>query len=387
MKEVFRARKGHGKVERAKMQVRYLSQEEKERSRSLWEECFPEDSARFLDYYYREKCRDNRILVLEEEPGGRILSMVHQNPYLVRVPGGEYSLDYLVGVATAAHRRHRGYMRTLLKAVMQEENRRRMPFSFLMPANPRIYEPFDFVYVFDQPCWQWNEAGGRLHRETAPVDMLLKSRGPGRMQEDFAQVGLWLDRWLAERYQIYALRTEAYMERMWKELVSEQGKLSLAYDRQASGQRLVGMEAFWGGEDEERRFLYGETDFVEEAQPPKPAIMARIVNLEEFMKGIGLREGGRKSISIILGIRDEMLEENCGVFQWDICGDGSRIKRIRGLLEGETEVPIVTIGALTRWLLGGGTVPDRLSAMSAWALDFPWDDIAALGGIFLDEVV
>lgn len=171
------------------MQVRYLSQEEKERSRSLWEECFPEDSARFLDYYYREKCRDNRILVLEEEPGGRILSMVHQNPYLVRMPGGEYSLDYLVGVATAADRRHRGYMRTLLKAVMQEENRRRMPFSFLMPANPRIYEPFDFVYVFDQPCWQWNEAGGRLHRETAPVDMLLKGRGPGRMQEDFAQLG------------------------------------------------------------------------------------------------------------------------------------------------------------------------------------------------------
>ena len=46
------------------MEIRYLDQKEKERSRKLWEECFPEDSARFLDYYYQEKCRDNRILVL-----------------------------------------------------------------------------------------------------------------------------------------------------------------------------------------------------------------------------------------------------------------------------------------------------------------------------------
>ena len=53
------------------MEIRYLNQEEKERSRKLWEECFPEDSARFLDYYYQEKCRDNRILVLEDgRPAG-----------------------------------------------------------------------------------------------------------------------------------------------------------------------------------------------------------------------------------------------------------------------------------------------------------------------------
>lgn len=63
------------------MEVRYLDSSEKKRCRSLWEEAFPEDSASFVDYYMEEKTKDNRILVLEEN--GRILSMLHRNPYEV----------------------------------------------------------------------------------------------------------------------------------------------------------------------------------------------------------------------------------------------------------------------------------------------------------------
>ena len=35
--------------------IRYLEQEEKGRTRELWEEAFPEDSVSFADYYYKEK--------------------------------------------------------------------------------------------------------------------------------------------------------------------------------------------------------------------------------------------------------------------------------------------------------------------------------------------
>ena len=46
--------------------IRYLDGNEKAGSRDLWEEAFPEDSRSFDDYYFVEKLKDNRILVLEE---------------------------------------------------------------------------------------------------------------------------------------------------------------------------------------------------------------------------------------------------------------------------------------------------------------------------------
>ena len=47
------------------MSMRYLTQGEKENSRRLYECCFPEDSQKFVDYYYQEKCRENEIAVIE----------------------------------------------------------------------------------------------------------------------------------------------------------------------------------------------------------------------------------------------------------------------------------------------------------------------------------
>ena len=61
--------------------MRYLSQEEKKNTISLWTEAFPEDSDSFLEYYYREKIKDNRILVAEEEESAKIVSILHINPY------------------------------------------------------------------------------------------------------------------------------------------------------------------------------------------------------------------------------------------------------------------------------------------------------------------
>ena len=43
-------------------EIRYLEENEKNKSRELWEEAFPEDSREFDDYYFSEKTRDNKIL-------------------------------------------------------------------------------------------------------------------------------------------------------------------------------------------------------------------------------------------------------------------------------------------------------------------------------------
>ena len=134
------------------METAYLNSSEKNSCRSLWEEAFPEDSAPFTDYYMEEKTKDNKILVLRKN--GRILSMLHRNPYEVYVRDRLWECDYIVGVATAREGRRRGYMRRLMNRALSDMRAEGMPFCFLMPAAEEIYLPFGFTFIFDQPEWE-----------------------------------------------------------------------------------------------------------------------------------------------------------------------------------------------------------------------------------------
>ena len=129
--------------------MRYLKRQEKTRTLPFWREAFPEDSEEFLEYYYTEKTADNRILAEEEE--GRIVSMLHRNPYPVWAGSRRWNSDYVVAVATARDRRGRGLMRRLLGSALADMFQEGMEFCFLMPADRRLYEPFGFAYVYDQP--------------------------------------------------------------------------------------------------------------------------------------------------------------------------------------------------------------------------------------------
>ena len=75
----------------------YLDAEDKDETKHLWHMCFPEDSESFIEYYYKEKTKDNEILVKKDN--GLLISMVQYNPYAVKLRGRLWKLDYLVGVA------------------------------------------------------------------------------------------------------------------------------------------------------------------------------------------------------------------------------------------------------------------------------------------------
>ena len=128
--------------------IRYLSGEEKERSRPLYREAFPEDKEAFVEYYYHYVTRDNRILVLEQE--GEICSMIHLNPYRLSVKGKPVDAYYYVAVATKKSCRHQGMMRRLLESSLRDLWEEGHPFAYLMPADRAIYEPFDFRIVYEQ---------------------------------------------------------------------------------------------------------------------------------------------------------------------------------------------------------------------------------------------
>ena len=214
--------------------LKYLNGQEKERCRSLWEEAFPEDSQSFVDYYFKEKMKDNRVLACDED--GRIVSMLHRNPYRIYMRGAEYTCDYIVGVSTAVSERNKGHMRNLILTVLRDMQEERMPFTFLMPARETLYLPYDFRYIFDQPRWVLGYG---------PEIRKVRWTG-GRLAGDLAE---WQNAWLKRQYEVFALRDEDYLNRMQKELESEAGIVQLVYD----GDWFVGMESEWGLKE----FIYG----------------------------------------------------------------------------------------------------------------------------------
>ena len=340
--------------------IRYLETEEKGRCLDLWREAFPEDSTEFCDYYFKEKMKDNKVLVREEN--GEIVSMLHRNPYRIYMRGSEAVCDYIVGVSTLVAGRHKGYMRSLMLAMLRDMQEERMPFTFLMPARESLYRPYDFRYIYDQPRWvlKYNP---HIHRE--PCN--LKTLG--------ADLAEWQTAWLKRQYDVFAIRDEAYLQRMEKELASENGTCTLLYD----DDWFIGMQSEWGLKEREMRYLYTGEHYRSEAGR-KPAIMARIVCMPEFVKTIRLAENcPQDEVTVEIGINDLFVPQNQGAWLGPLTKEGSRmIQESRFIAKGKMEV--LTISELTEWLFGYRT--------PAQVAKIPYGEyIEPFHGVFLDEVV
>ena len=68
----------------------------------------------------------------------------------------------------------------------------------------------------------------------------------------------------------------------------------------------------------------GKLEFLQKAEKKKPMIMARIIHLEEMMKLVC----GRENMTTMIEIKDELIPENAGVYQWEITPRGSKVKKI-----------------------------------------------------------
>ena len=174
---------------------KYLSAEERGRTRALYQAAFPEDTEQFVDFYYQYKTRDNQILALEQD--GQIVSMLHRNPYTMIMNGYEFLADYIVAVATEKAFRHQGCMRKMLEKALNDMADQGMPFTFLMPASESIYAPFDFVWI----C-PYTELPMRVERMSAEAQ----------------------NRYLAGRYQMFCKRNARYMENLQAERIAETGE-------------------------------------------------------------------------------------------------------------------------------------------------------------------
>lgn len=349
-------------------EVFYLPDREKRETIPLWKSCFPEDSQEFLEYYYTEKTKENRIAVIRKQ--GEILSMLHRNPYALHIGNRIWEVDYLVAVATAKEHRGKGAMRAVLTKVLEDMNREQKPFTFLMPAAEAIYAPYDFRFFSRKEERQLKEGTGKF----SPVTCT------GSDVEDAAA---WMEKWLRSRFEVYAVRNADYVRALRKELESDLGELSFLY-RDGS---LEGLLAVWGREKKEQRLLYAE-DALCRIHVGTPLMMGRITSVPAFLSGFSLKERGK--LLLKLEIRDSWIRENQGEYFWEITGEGSRVwKTETGFWEKdseETEVLKTDITDLFIWLMGYEK-PEKIWPDCPDNLLRTLEQISAVEGVFLDEVV
>lgn len=206
---------------------RKLEQQEHIKTRKLWEEVFKEDTKEFLDYYYSVKTLENEIYVIEEE--GKIVSMLHLNPYQMRIGKELYQTHYIVAVATDEHYRKRGYMAKLLNYTMQIMQDRGEPFTFLMPAAEAIYKPFGFEFVYEQ---KRGLVTGK-NNQNKTIEFMLAEITDCHAIADFANEFL-------KDFDVVTWRDASYYETLLNEQASENGGILLAKKEQ----KIVGVFCF-----------------------------------------------------------------------------------------------------------------------------------------------
>ena len=360
----------------------YLDAEDKDETKHLWHMCFPEDSESFIEYYYKEKTKDNEILVKKDN--GLLISMVQYNPYAVKLRGRLWKLDYLVGVATEESRRREGHFRDVFVKMLHDEEAAGKPITYLVPVNPAVYAPMGFTFIGNVASYELTEEAKKTLTRTVCQDT----------PEDCGRAAVYMEQWLGARYEMYTRRDAAYVSRLIKELASENGTLEFL---EQDG-RLVGLDAYWGWEVREHRLLYAEDAYTVKTGE-KPWNMARLTNIGALLAAFGLKQAeqqGEEKRMLTLGIRmnDPILEMNNGKFVWTIGETGSSLKARKPEPDtcGCTENVSIWLETkpeeLVSWLFGcrkaeeiwGGQLENKGLAEILAQVD-------TVNGVYLDEIV
>lgn len=296
------------RLEKEEVHLRWLEKGECLEAEPLWREVFWEDTELFTDYYFRSKASKNRGLVLEGDDG--ICSMLYLTPE--RMKAGEDTIEsaYIVGVATKENYRHRGYMAALLAAAYDRLYEEKMPFVFLMPASPAIYEPFGFTYIYDRPVWELTQTGKGLLKVLGPRDT-------DRMA-DFAE------RFLKREKRVYVLHDSAYYKQQIEEIAAQSGRI-YGYEENG-GLKALCMYTEEEGCPEVLELLADDETlrrFAVCAPQKKPVIMARIIHAEAMLSLL------RSDIPVVvrLAVSDPLIDANNGIFDCRIGPDAAEVTR------------------------------------------------------------
>lgn len=325
--------------------------EEKQKTRVLWEEIFAEDGQAFVDYYYKRKVPENIVYAGYDDKTKEMVSMLHLTPYQIGLgkragkKNGTLPSFYIVGVATRENYRHKGYMEGMLRAALLECRQKQIPFVFLMPASPAIYEPYDFRYIYDREEYIW-----KSHTAVADCGKLCEVS-----ESAYEILAQYCNRFLREEKDYFCLRSIQYYALLQEELKSQNGEILGIYDKAGkfAGEVLHAREE----KDFFQEVLCKPEEVPDEigVTGQKPIIMARIVHIKSFLECFYQKEHG-KEVMLTFDVEDPFLPENSGRYVWTLSDGGSTVEQIEvSREEGTGSVPVFQVADLVELFWGRKT--------------------------------
>lgn len=323
------------------MKTRFANVNDKNNIEKLWKYCFHKDSYEFTSYYLNKRMKLENTLVVEEN--NNILSSLQLNPYKLSFFNNIFKTSYIVGVSTPPEYRGKGIMKKLFSDTFEVLKEKKEILSILMPIDPRLYSYFGYENVFDilecnTTCnslisFKTNRFLKNIDSLKNPIPILIN------LYNSFieSKYGLKKD--------FYIKRDEFYFSNWIEEIKSENGNILFSFENEvASGYivyYLLENEIFVREivsstiddlktfstllknhftQVENIKFLI-PIDFSLEPiiQDPnklkitkKPFMMARIIDVEAFLKALdfsNLKE------EIIFKILDPFIKENQACFK------------------------------------------------------------------------
>ena len=344
--------------------IKYLNQKEKIFTKPLYKEAFFEDSDSFVNYYYEEKLKDNRILVDIE--GESIRSMIMLNPYKISVFNKIYNLDYIVAVATGKEFKRQGYMRRLLNKALCDMNAEHVPFTYLIPANKDYYLPFDFAFVANKNEYNANFSGlkKQVIKEEPDKELIFRIL-------DF------INNEVSKDNDVYTYRDENYFIRDLKEIASEDGFINIYSDEND----IVAYESFWGKKLELKERIVSSK--LAKRKFGKENIMVRISDIAEILSNFRAKE----HLDIIIKINDNIIEAQNGYFRIEMDERRSSVSRISDI--GDRGFAEFDIADFTEWIFGyvSDAKCSLINFLDKSTAKKTLDSINKISGIFINELV
>lgn len=350
--------------------------------RSLWEACF-HDSKTYMDYYFKYKLKDNQIFALLDQK--KVISMLHLNPFQMKLNAKRIKSFYIVGVATDEIYRKKGHMRRLLTESMQKMYQDQVPFSYLMPASDKIYYPYGFRYIYNQQrLFMEHDIPVANHQSELTTQLTSDIHVDSLHDNNMTAAVSYVEGKLAKTFQLYTMRSKVYYQRLQKEMKAAGGNIFVIY----KGDTIVGIIPFmmeegkieviecvieeddtenivFGflqecrqvGQDQENTVQFLESFFLDSkklkirypglTETENSIIMARIINLKVCLQYLTAKD----DLSFVMKVVDPIIVENNKCFSVQGAKNGIKVTETQ-------EIPDFSIGIedMTSYLFGYVTV-------------------------------
>lgn len=328
------------------MIFRVVNEERMPQVTELWDYCFEKREEPFFKYYFGEYVGKNNMVIGGFEKVGpadeegkqqeKLRTMVHVNPYMLRIRGQEQLAPYLVGVATAPEARGQHAFGPLLNTTFEVLRSEGFTFATLMPIYAGIYLPYEFAYCYyglqykmalaDLGRELGKAAGRDLAVERVALDKELLSPLYAKLTSQYNGVPLRTD------FQWHKLLTVHDLEGMQCAIVYRAGEAcgymfyyisdgcftvhELLTDGADARNRLLQYAAMHQSSAKEFSWLAPAWDktylgFADQSLSPqlRPFMMARCLDARKALGQLAVPEGAQAG-SVVLLLTDKVLDRN-----------------------------------------------------------------------------